>query len=225
MITVKNIHFSYTEGNFNLKIPHLGIGNSENIAIVGPSGCGKTTLLHLLSGILKPHSGSLFFNEIELSSLNSQDTKDLRLIKMGLIFQDFELLEYLNVLDNILLPFRINSIIHLDETVKNHAKDLAISVGLGDKLNRFPAKLSQGERQRVAVARALITKPEILLCDEPTANLDPVNRDLILDIILNYCKQHQTALVMVTHDQEILGRFDRLIDILKFSSFKNAETH
>ncbi|MCP9200498.1 ABC transporter ATP-binding protein [Gramella sp. GC03-9] len=225
LIKLEDLSFSYTRDSFYLKIPELLIGRSEKLGITGPSGCGKTTLLNLISGIIKPNSGKIFTGDIELTSLGNQDIKDLRLVKMGLIFQQFELLEYLSVLDNILLPFRINPILELQSETKERASSLAISMGLGDKLKRYPANLSQGERQRVSVARALITKPELLICDEPTANLDPVNRDRILDIIDSYCDKTNTALVMVTHDREILGRFDRVLDILEFSNFKDNRGH
>lgn len=225
MIKLEDVSFSYTKDSFQLKIPELGIGQSEKLGITGPSGCGKTTLLNLISGIINPDSGSIFMGNIELTRLGDQDMKDLRLVKMGLVFQQFELLEYLSVLDNILLPFRINPILQLQTETKERAGSLASSMGLGDKLKRYPANLSQGERQRVSVARALITKPELLICDEPTANLDPVNRDRILDIIDSYCSKTKTALIMVTHDREVLDRFDRVLDILEFSNFKDVRGH
>ena len=221
LIKLEEIRFFYTRDSFNLSIPQLAIGRSEKLAITGPSGCGKTSLLNLISGITRPVSGKIFLEDIELNALNEQDLKDLRLMKMGLIFQQFELLEYLNVLDNILLPFRINPILQLEEKTKERAAALAASMGLGDKLKRYPAKLSQGERQRVSVARALVTNPEVLICDEPTANLDPVNRDRILDIIDSYCDETRTTLIMVTHDQEILHRFHRIINILDYSNYKD----
>ncbi|MCH4822294.1 ABC transporter ATP-binding protein [Gramella lutea] len=225
VIRMDQVGFAYSRDSFKLNIPKLSVGKSEKLGITGPSGCGKTTLLNLISGIIKQDSGSIRMGDIELNKLSSQDMKDLRLVKMGLIFQQFELLEYLNVVDNILLPFRINPILSLEAETRERARTLATSMGLGDKLKRFPANLSQGERQRVSVARALITQPELLICDEPTANLDPVNRDHILDIIASYCGENKTALVMVTHDQEILNRFDRVQDILEFSNYKDPRRH
>ncbi|MUP45625.1 ABC transporter ATP-binding protein [Gramella sp. BOM4] len=221
MIRLQEVQFSYPRDSFQLSIPRLDIGRAEKLAITGPSGCGKTTLLNLISGIIRPVSGSIQFEDIDLTALNAQDLKDFRLIKMGLIFQQFELLNYLNVLDNVLLPFRINPILNLDEDIKERAVSLIRSLGLGDKLKRSPARLSQGERQRVSVARALVTKPEVLICDEPTANLDPVNRDRILDIIDSYCEENKTTLIMVTHDQEILHRFHRIINILDYSNYND----
>ncbi|GAA4311457.1 ABC transporter ATP-binding protein [Pontixanthobacter gangjinensis] len=221
MIQLKEVQFSYPGDSFKLSIPRLDIGRSEKLAITGPSGCGKTTLLNLISGISRPGSGRIILEDIELSELSEQDIKDLRLVKMGLIFQQFELLDYLSVLDNVMLPFRINPILNLDDDIKERAFSVISSMGLGDKLKRYPAKLSQGERQRVSVARALVTKPEVLICDEPTANLDPVNRDRILDIIDSYCDETKTTLIMVTHDQEILQRFHRIINILDYSNYKD----
>jgi putative ABC transport system ATP-binding protein len=130
-----------------------------------------------------------------------------------LIFQEFKLLNYLNVLENILLPYRLNPILELTIEIRNRATELAVSVGLSDKINRHPKNLSQGERQRVALCRALITSPSLLLCDEPTANLDPANRDKILDLLFEYGQEKPASLVMVTHDPEVLGRFDQQVDI------------
>ncbi len=135
---------------------------------------------------------------------------------MGLIFQEFKLLEYLSVLENILLPYRLNSVLKLEADARSRGADLARQVGLGDKLGRYPKNLSQGERQRVALCRALITRPALLLCDEPTANLDPVNRDRIVELLFEYCRKESASLVMVTHDTEIMRKFDRQLPIRDF---------
>ncbi|WP_066224044.1 ABC transporter ATP-binding protein [Formosa haliotis] len=217
MIQCNAIQFNYPNTTFGLNITELQISEGEQLAIIGPSGCGKTTLIHLISSLLTPNSGTVTIDEIVLSDFKKRDRNDFRILRMGLIFQEFELLTYLNVLDNILLPYRINSILEQHSNLKQRAEQLAEMVGLNDKLLRYPKHLSQGERQRVAVCRALITKPKILLCDEPTANLDPINRDLILDILFEYSKTHKTTLVMVTHDQDILSRFERIIDVKRFA--------
>jgi putative ABC transport system ATP-binding protein len=132
---------------------------------------------------------------------------------MGLVFQEFELLDYLTVLDNVLLPFRLNPILQLTPEADQRARQLCEDVGLGDKLKRYPAYLSQGERQRVAVCRALVTQPVVIFGDEPTGNLDPVNRDHVMDILFEYSSESGAPLVIVTHDFELLGRFDRTIDV------------
>lgn len=183
---------------------------------MGPSGYGKTTLLHLIAGILKAQSGSIQVGGVDLGDYSERDLLDYRIATMGLIFQEFKLLEYLCVLDNILLPFRLNPILEMGPETRSKAMELAKKVGLGEKLDRYPKNLSQGERQRVALCRALITGPALLLGDEPTANLDPGNRDRILDLLFEYCQGGQASLLMVTHDPEVLEQLDQKIDIKEF---------
>jgi putative ABC transport system ATP-binding protein len=126
------------------------------------------------------------------------------------------LLEYLDVLDNVLLPYRINNSLKLDAAVRQRAVDLLESVGIGDMLDRYPDQLSQGERQRVAVCRALLVNPPLLLADEPTGNLDPANKGRVLDILIDYAAENDATLVTVTHDSNLLSRFERVIDFNDF---------
>ena len=216
MIRLEHLAFSYTSGDFGLEIPGLEVQQGTKVALVGPSGYGKTTLLHLIAGILIAQSGTVQVGGVDLNDYSERDLLDYRIATMGLIFQEFKLLEYLSVLDNILLPFRLNPILQMSPETRSKATELAGKVGLGEKLDRYPKNLSQGERQRVALCRALITGPSLLLCDEPTANLDPGNRDRILDLLFEYCQRQQASLVMVTHDPEVLDRFDRKIDVSAF---------
>jgi len=218
MIAVQNLTFAYKEDGFRLHIPELTVEQGEKVAVVGPSGCGKTTLINLLCGILVPESGAIYFNDIDISKLEYEDRQDMRILKMGLVFQEFELLEYLNVLENILLPFRINQILTMDSSVIGHAMRLAEDVGLGEKLSRFPGLLSQGERQRVAVCRAMISHPAAVFGDEPTGNLDPRNRDHVMGTLFNYSSVNSVPLIVVTHDAELQERFDRTINIQEFAS-------
>jgi putative ABC transport system ATP-binding protein len=217
MIKVQDLTFGYPTGGFQLRIPELRIAEGEKVAVTGPSGSGKTTLINLLAGILAPASGSIEVLNLELTSLGVEDRQDLRILKLGLVFQEFELLEYLHVLDNILLPYRITPILMLDEPARDRAVSLAEDVGLGDKLKRFPDQLSQGERQRVALCRALITRPAVILGDEPTGNLDNVNRDHVAEALFRYSKETGSPLVVVTHDQELVERFDRNIDVTELA--------
>ena len=216
MININDLTFHYGEGDFLLRIPALAITAGEHVAVVGPSGSGKTTLLNLIAGIAIPQSGHVFTNETEISSLPDSKRRNFRIANIGLVFQEFELLDYLTVLDNILIPYRINSTLRLDSNVRSRAKTLAASVGIADKLGRHPGKLSQGERQRVAVCRALLVQPELLLADEPTGNLDPLNKNRVLDILIEYADRVNATLVTVTHDHEILDRFRRVIDFHEF---------
>jgi putative ABC transport system ATP-binding protein len=213
MISVAELSFNYRGNGFKLSIPELSISGREKVAITGPSGTGKTTLINLLAGILVPESGTVTVEGLDISSLPVEDRQDFRAVKMGLVFQEFELLEYLSVLDNILLPYRISPILEADKSVNERARQLAVDVGLSDKLKRHPRQLSQGERQRVAVCRALVTKPASLFGDEPTGNLDPANRDHVMDILFEYSEKNEAPLIVVTHDHDLVARFDRTIDI------------
>jgi ABC-type lipoprotein export system ATPase subunit len=222
MIEVKDLDFRYGEGEFRMRVPHLAVERGSAVAIIGPSGTGKTTLLNLLSGVLVPAEGRIETNGVEVNNLSDGARRSFRIENIGMVFQEFELLSYLNVLDNILLPYRINPALRLDAAVGEKAADLAESVGIGDKLRRHPDKLSQGERQRVAVCRALLTDPSIILADEPTGNLDPSNKDRVLDILFDYAKEKNATMVTVTHDHDLLGRFDRVIDFRRFFSNPDA---
>ena len=213
VIQIKQVQFGYRVGAFRLAVESLHIAAQERLALIGPSGCGKTTLLNLLAGILVPAQGEIDVDGTCISGLNQEDRQDFRALHMGLVFQEFELLEYLTVLDNVLLPFRLNPILQLTKAVQERARMLCGKVGLGDKTKRYPAHLSQGERQRVAVCRALVTQPMVIFGDEPTGNLDPVNRDIVMDILCEYSESSKAPLVIVTHDHELLDRFDRTMDI------------
>jgi putative ABC transport system ATP-binding protein len=213
MIKIDNLLFSYPDNSFDISISSLMIKQGEKIAIIGPSGTGKTTLLNLLSGIFQPQSGEIQIGNIKLTDYSSEDLQDFRIVRIGLVFQEFELLDYLTVLDNILLPYRITSVLEITDDVISRAKRLAGDVGLVDKVDRKPDHLSQGERQRVAVCRALITEPSVIMGDEPTGNLDPKNRDQIMDILFKYSDKNKVPLVIVTHDHELIQRFDRVVDI------------
>ena len=218
VIKIENVTFAYKIGGFRLNIPRLDIAAGDKVAVIGPSGLGKTTLLHLLAGVLVPSAGRVVVDGIDVSRLRREDRQDFRALRMGMVFQEFELLAYLDMIDNVLLPYRISPVMTLDEETRERAKSLIQEVGLSAKQRRFPDYLSQGERQRVAVCRALVTRPAILLGDEPTGNLDPDNRDHIMDTLWRYCDETAAPLVVVTHDHELLARFDRTIDVREFSA-------
>lgn len=218
MIEVTDLAFGYRKGGFELRVPRLQFARGEKVAITGPSGSGKTTLIHLLAGILIPVSGRVEFAGLDLARLGVEDRQDVRAAKMGLVFQEFELLDYLDVLDNILVPYRVSPVLALDGAVRERARGLAGDVGLGDKLRRHPGELSQGERQRVAVCRAMVTRPAIVLGDEPTGNLDPSNRDHVMDSLFRYSEDTGAPLVVVTHDGELIERFDRAVDVMEMGA-------
>ena len=221
MIEIESVQFRYPQSDFLLELPSLNIETGQKVAIVGPSGCGKTTLLNLISGIAEPDIGSVSVGGECVSRLSDAARRDYRIANIGMVFQQFELVEYLNVRDNILLPFAINSTLVLDSEVGSRAAGLATAMGLGEKLSRRASQLSQGEQQRVAICRALITCPQLILADEPTGNLDPKNKALILDLIFDQATKQGQTLIVVTHDLGILEGFDRTIDFEQFLT-KNA---
>jgi putative ABC transport system ATP-binding protein len=216
LIAIRDLQFAYEGTTFRLAIPELEVAARSTTAFVGPSGSGKTTLLHLVAGVLLPAGGHIVTDGTEITALSDGQRRAFRVRRVGLVFQEFELLEYLTVLDNILLPYRVHPDLRLGADVVDRARRLADRVGIGDKLDRRPRHLSQGERQRTAVCRAVLTDPPLLLADEPTGNLDPVNREKVLDILFDYVREAGTTLVAVTHDAEILSRFERVVDFRDF---------
>lgn len=218
MIRIRDLLFGYATGGFRLTVPQLDVSAGETLAITGPSGGGKTTLIHLVAGILTPLSGHVEVAGLDLTELTAEDRQDLRALKVGLVFQELELLEYLDVVDNILLPYRLSPVLELGEGARERALALAREVGLGDKLRRFPGQLSQGERQRVAVCRALVTRPAVILGDEPTGNLDPANRDHVVETLFRYGEESGAPVVMVTHDHELIPRFGRAVDVTELGA-------
>ncbi len=217
-IAISNLGFRYSEGDFALRIPELQVARGEALAFVGPSGSGKTTLLHLIAGIAAATQGRVVTAGVEVSTLSEAARRDFRVAAIGLVFQEFELLEYLSVFDNVLLPYRINSTLRLDGRVRERTRELAERLGIAKLLGRRPAQLSQGERQRAAVCRALVVDPPLLLADEPTGNLDPANKLRVLDLLFDVARERGATLVTVTHDRELLPRFDRVLDFKQFST-------
>ena len=216
MIEIQSLEFSYPGGDFRLSVPELTIGAGEKVAVVGPSGSGKTTLLNLVAGIVTPQRGRVRVDDWEVSALKDAGRCDLRITRIGFVFQDFELLDYLNVLDNVLHPYRITRALRLTRQVRMRAVSLLQQMGLGEKLRRGVEQLSQGEKQRVAICRALLPSPPLVLADEATGNLDPRNKGHILDLLFAAVQAHGATLLAVTHDHELLPRFDRTVDFNAF---------
>ena len=151
-----------------------------------------------------------------MSTLTDAQRRRFRITTIGFVFQDFELLDYLTVLDNIVHPYRITDALKLDDIVRQRAAALAAAMEIDDKLKRHPSDLSQGEKQRAAICRALLPQPKLILADEATGNLDPDNKSRILDLLFQAVKEHGTTLLAVTHDYELLERFERVIDFRDF---------
>ncbi len=213
MIELRNVLFRYPQEGFALHIPALRVQDGARVAAIGPSGSGKTTLLNLVSGIESPTHGEVQTAGVRLDRLSPAARRAFRITRVGFVFQEFLLLDYLDVRQNILYPYRLHPNLHLDPQVHDRATQLAENLGLGALLQRHPGELSQGERQRVAIARALVTSPVLVLADEPTGNLDPGTKSDVLDLLFDRCDALGMTLLMVTHDHGLLGRFDDVIDV------------
>ncbi len=200
------------------RIPVLGIERfamkqGEQLALVGSSGGGKTTLLNIIAGILTPDSGRAVVDGTDIATKHEVARDRFRAVKIGIVFQTFNLLPAFSALENVLLGMSFSG----RGVDKAFAKQLLERVGLGHRLNHSPQKLSVGEQQRVAVARSLANKPVLLLADEPTANVDPANQQLILDLIRDTCRDHNVTLLMVTHSPEVAGAFSRVENLKDFN--------
>jgi ABC-type lipoprotein export system ATPase subunit len=222
IVQVEGLTFAFAGTPFRLQIDQLSVDQGETVALIGPSGSGKTTLLHLLAGIRIPATGRIIVDGVDVIALGDTERRDFRVGQIGMVFQEFELLEHLSVLDNILLPFRISRSLALTDQIVQRGTGLAASVAIDDKQKRYTGRLSQGERQRVAVCRALIAEPRMVFADEPTGNLDPNNKWKVLEILLDDSRRRGTTLITVTHDHELLDRFDRVID---FASLHTDPDH
>lgn len=209
-IVVSGLRFHYPEGEFSVSVSSLVIHAGEAVAILGPSGCGKSTLLRLITGLLVPDSGRVQLGADELCSLSPHARREFRLQRIGLVFQDFALLDYLTVKENILLPVRLGGLANHQVAVQ--AENLAERLEIGRHWNRLASELSQGERQRVAIARALVHQPAFVFADEPTASLDARRRDLVGNLLLEYARERRAPMILVTHDPALQSRFDRALN-------------
>ena len=192
-----------------LKGINFSVDSEEVISIVGPSGSGKTSIIMLASGLETASKGSIKINNQEIVGLKESELSEVRRKNIGIVFQSFYLIPNLTAVENVLLSLEANQQYNLEK----NAEALLGEFGLSHRLHHLPSELSGGEQQRVAIARALINKPKIILADEPTGNLDTVNSDSMMDLLFDYTKKSQTSLVMVTHDNSIANRCDRIIEI------------
>ena len=219
MLRVEHLNKSYAIPNGKLTVLldiALQVQRGEFVAIMGPSGSGKTTLLALIGALDVPDSGEIWLDEIAVHTLHGPAAADFRRQKVGFVFQLFYLLPNLTALENVmapLLPYRRE----LDFDLRQRARDLLESVGLGDRMGHPPARLSGGEQQRVAIARALINHPTVLLADEPTGNLDPRTGKEVLDVLREQQRTGHQTLILVTHDPQIAAAADRRIQLEQLS--------
>jgi len=217
MITVSQLRFSYANpslnaSTFGLRVDALDVPQGSSIALVGPSGSGKTTLLSLIAGTLRAESGSISVNNHLVTDFNDSELGRFRIGNIGQVFQAFELLNYLSVTENVMLPWFISG--NGDKAaVRTRAVELLCGVGLHARLNSMPEELSQGEQQRLAVCRAMLNNPPVLLADEPTGNLDQENKQNVVDLLVEQAKNNNSTLLMVTHDESLLARFDSVLDM------------
>lgn len=212
-VNTKALYKSYRNGAGALDVLkgiNLTIKNNEFVAIQGPSGAGKSTLLHILGGLDNPTRGEVFFEGLNIYDLGENERAMFRNIKIGFVFQFYHLLPELDTLENVLLPGLLKSWWGKKKAV-NYAKFMLDKLGLSRRITHKPRQLSGGEQQRVAIARALINHPEILLCDEPTGNLDSENGQNILRLIKQLNQQEQVTVILVTHDKDIACVADRVV--------------
>ena len=221
--SLQAVEFGYGDAGFRLNIPQLTLAAGSRTAFVGPSGSGKTTLLRLLAGIATPQSGTIQIGKHALHTLAEADRRAFRIQQIGFVFQDFRLIDYLDVRENLRLPYRLNDALTLDFEVDARLEVLAETLQLTDKLSAGIDTLSQGERQRVAIGRALLPQPGLILADEPTGNLDPTNKTRILDLLFEQAEASGATLVMVTHDHALLDRFEQVIDFETFHAREAAD--
>jgi len=218
MISIVDLEFQFPQSDFRLAVPALDVADGERVVIVGPSGSGKTTLLYLLASILTPTRGAIRVQNQPVSSLGDAARRALRVARIGLVFQSFELVSYLDVFENILLPYRLNPALQLTPEISHRVEQLAAETGIAHRLGYFPHRLSQGEKQRVAICRAMLPEPPLLLADEPTGNLDPSAKQHVVDLLFQQIERTGATLVMVTHDTEIAARFPRVINCRDFAA-------
>jgi len=201
-----------------LDIDALAIGEREQCALTGQSGSGKSTLLHVISGIMRPDAGRVLVDGIDITRLGEAATDRLRADKLGLVFQQFNLLPGFTALENVLVAMSFGS----GKPDRRRAGDLLASVGLAHRFDHRPAELSIGQQQRVAVARALANRPRAILADEPTASIDTAHQDQVIDLLKDTCTEQGVALLVVTHAPEVAARFPRR---LRLEDFNRAAAH
>tara|TARA_B100001113_G_C21000894_1_gene574864 strand:+ start:68 stop:733 length:666 start_codon:yes stop_codon:yes gene_type:complete len=212
LLQFSDIYLQYQNGqNFTdvIKGMSFKINQNERLAIVGKSGSGKTSLLMLMAGLEKPTSGSIKYQNQELTTHTEDQLTDFRKKNIGIVFQSFYLIPSYTALENVALSLEIN----FQKNALAQAEEILIDLGLKNRLHHFPSQLSGGEQQRVAIARAIINKPELILADEPTGNLDEENSKTIVDLLFSVSQKYQKSLCLVTHDLELAKKCDRTMKI------------
>jgi lipoprotein-releasing system ATP-binding protein len=210
----KNISKSFIINNDNLNVfsdINLKINESQKIAISGKSGAGKSTLLHIMAGLDKPTKGTVEFNDYDFSKISLNKLSEIRLKNFGFVYQFHHLLDDLTIAENISIPAKLNN--DFNKTKKDQIISLMKDLNIYDRKDHLPWKLSGGEKQRAAIARALTNEPKFLFLDEPTGNLDEENANVIQDILINISKTLGVALITATHDNKFINAFDTIYDL------------
>jgi lipoprotein-releasing system ATP-binding protein len=191
----------------------LALGSGEAVAIMGPSGCGKSTLLYILGALEPPSAGTVQIDDTNPYELSEPEQAAFRGAHIGFVFQDHLLLPQLSALENVLVPTLVAATGPSPVQMRQRARALLVEVGLESRLDHRPGELSGGERQRVALARALVRQPALVLCDEPTGNLDSASADSVADLLVTLHRAQETMLVVVTHNSALAARFGRRYEI------------
>lgn len=213
-IQLKNVTKRYQDSESEtiaLNQVSMTVDKGEFVAIIGPSGSGKSTFLAIAGALLKPSEGEVFIKDRAISSLNEKELAQVRLEQIGFILQTSNLIPYLTVLDQLLVVVKMKG--SITEDMKKIARELLADLGLDNKFGKFPDKLSGGERQRVAIARSFLNDPDVILADEPTANLDTARAHEVVQLIAKEVKSRNKAAIMVTHDERMLKYCDRVYRI------------
>ena len=212
LLNLNQVNLTYQTGNDNIKVLkdiNLKTMKKETISFVGESGSGKTSLIMLIAGLEKATSGQIYFQNQEITKLSEDKVSEIRRKNIGIVFQSFYLIPNYTAVENVALTLELNKF----KDPYSQAKELLERFGLKHRFNNLPSQLSGGEQQRVAIARSIAMKPELILADEPTGNLDSENSAMISEILFNYVKEEGSSLIMVTHDEKLADMTQRKIKI------------
>ncbi len=207
-----NINLNYNVNGNHIRVLkniNFELKKNERVALIGESGSGKTSLLMLMSGLEKPSTGSIVFENKDFSVISEEQKTAIRKKKIGLVFQQFYLIPNYTALENVMFPMQINKI----KNEKEKATLILSDIGLEKRKNNLPSELSGGEQQRVAIARAISFNPQVILADEPTGNLDRKNTELVSNLLINYSKKKKISLFLVTHNIKLAKKCDRVINL------------
>ena len=220
-LKIENLKKTYHDANDLTVLDNLNLTVEQNefIGIVGTSGCGKSTLLHIIGGVDKADSGKIFLDDNEISSYDYKKMASYRRKQVSIIYQFYNLLPVLNVVDNIILPLKFDT----RKVDQQYLDELLQLLQLNNKKDAYPSELSGGQQQRVAIARSLITRPKLLLADEPTGNLDSENSKIVVDYLKKIHHQNDITIIMVTHDLELAKNCDRIY-VLEQGKLREYET-